>query len=242
MMHRRAALRCVNFVAMSMLGMTAPALAADKPEKYETAAAQTEQSQPGDRGAYLSLYFLSVFPKDKNVRVGEDQIPQTSVGAGFGGGIKGGHFFPQTNGVLGFEAELFGHTFSTTAPRTMTAGQTRFTDTNFHSINYMLNGLVRYPGTIVQPYVGIGGGVSTGYMNEGPTQAGGLRLLGEARTTTWAYQFIGGMRLVMTPRWFVFSEYRYFRADYDWGIQNSGLHHSLQFQAHHAVFGVGARF
>jgi opacity protein-like surface antigen len=160
----------------------------------------------------------------------------------FGGGLKVGRYFRQLHGVVGLELEYFGHTFSSTAARSSLGGTTRFTDTNFHSLNSMVNALLRYPGTHVQPYIGIGGGFSTAHDNGGTTQAGGLTLSGEARTTSWAYQLIGGLRVMMTPRVFLFSEYRYFRADYDWGIRDSGLKHSLQFQAHHLAFGVGAKF
>ena len=98
----------------------------------------------------------------------------------------------------------------------------------------MINLIVRYPGEWIQPYVGIGGGWSDG-MLVNPNIAGRPD---QDFETAWAlgYQFLVGTRINVSPRVFLFGEYRYFSANYHW----DGL--ALDFRAQYGVAGFGLRF
>ena len=98
----------------------------------------------------------------------------------------------------------------------------------------MINLVVRYPGEWIQPYIGIGGGWSDGILLN-PNIAGRSDQDGE---TAWTlgYQFLGGTKINLSSRLFLFGEYRYFSANYHW----EGL--ALDFRTHYGVAGVGLRF
>lgn len=189
----------------------------------------------------MSLYFLVAQPKDNNLQVGNDQIPQTSVGNGLGGGLKIGTYFGHLRSIPGIELDLFGHTGSADAPRTTEGGVIRFSNTKLTIGNTMVNVLLRYPGKTVQPYIGIGGGLSIA-NSDGDIRSRNMFLSGGARTAHFAYQLLAGIRTNMTDRVFVFAEYKYFDTHYQWGIENSGDEVTLRFQTHYVNTGIGIRF
>ena len=50
------------------------------------------------------------------------------------------------------------------------------------------------------------------------------------------HQYLAGLRVMVSPKVFVFGEYRYFSANYHW----EGL--AVDFRAHYGVFGAGLHF
>ncbi len=50
------------------------------------------------------------------------------------------------------------------------------------------------------------------------------------------YQFFGGVQGNLTEKVFLFSEYKYFSADYHWKEL------ALDFRSQYALFGIGLRF
>jgi opacity protein-like surface antigen len=92
------------------------------------------------------------------------------------------------------------------------------------------NLLLRYPGAIIQPYVGAGLGIFWGRVS-GP--------LGTASDTSPGFNGLAGVRLRLLKYLTAFGEYKYNRATFDFG-GDLGLH-SL-YQAHHLVGGVAFEF
>jgi opacity protein-like surface antigen len=92
------------------------------------------------------------------------------------------------------------------------------------------NLLVRYPGTLIQPYVGAGLGIFWGRVS-GP--------LGTASDTSPGFNGLAGVRFRLLKYLTAFGEYKYNRATFDFG-GDLGLH-SL-YQAHHLVGGVAFEF
>jgi len=191
---------------------------------------------------YAGVYVLGSSPKNKNLVVGGDEIPQTTVGSGMGAGIKAGLYPSFTNRVVGIEAEIFGHGGDVTATRTTVSGGTRFANANLITFNTMANLVMRYPGEILQPYIGAGWGLSSGFLTDIDIQRGTDRLTGTGSTTTVAYQFLGGLRANLTKNVFLFGEYRYFAAKYRWDSEGSGPDTKLDFRTQYITGGVGLSF
>ena len=81
----------------------------------------------------------------------------------------------------------------------------------------MANVLLRYPGETIQPYIGIGAGLSGGFARDLNLQHSTIGTVHEnAADGAFAYQFLGGVRANVTERMFLFTEYKYFVANYQW--------------------------
>lgn len=191
---------------------------------------------------YVGVFILGSMPKDKNLVVGGDEIPQTTVGSGMGAGIKAGLYPSLTNRIVGIEAEIFGHGGDIVAPRTTVSGGTRFANANLITFNTMANLVMRYPGEILQPYIGAGWGLSYGFLTSVDIQRGNDRLTGTGSDVTFAYQFLGGLRTNLTQRVFLFGEYRYFATKYRWDSEGSGPDTKLDFRTQYITGGVGLSF
>ncbi len=192
---------------------------------------------------YISLYVLGTLPQDKNLSVGGTVIQNTSIGGAVGAGVKAGLFPSFTNKIIGFEIETFGHGGSVKAPPTtsLSSGVTQ-AEGNLVLLNTMVNLLARYPGEILQPYVGIGGGVSLGVLSDVNIQQGNDLLTGSAGSGAFAYQFLGGLRANVSKRVFLFGEYKYFVAEHEWESEGSGPSTSLNYHTQIISGGVGLSF
>ena len=98
----------------------------------------------------------------------------------------------------------------------------------------MVNLTLRYPGKTVVPYIGVGGGYSSGVLTHGEIPGRSDRDF----EGSWAFgsQFFGGVQGNLTEKVFLFSEYKYFSADYHW------KEFALDFRSQYALFGIGLRF
>ena len=181
----------------------------------------------------LSVYALGSWPRDQNL-YNQGATVSGSIRQGFGAGIKVGLFPNFTQRVIGLELDSLAHggalSFSNTAN-----GQNYGTGrSNLLILNTMFNLVLRYPGEWVTPYVGIGAGWSHGTLLN-PNIAG--RADKDFDTAAaFGHQYLTGLRLLVSPKVFVFGEYRYFSANYHW----EGL--ALDFRAHYGLFGVGLHF
>jgi Outer membrane protein beta-barrel domain len=190
---------------------------------------------------HLSAYALGTLPMHAStLKVGGDEIPQTSVGRGIGGGFKAGIFPHVLKRIVGLEAETFILGAGVTAPRMMTGAGIRSADADFIAVTTMVNVLLRYPGQILQPYGGVGGGLSSGFLLDTDIQHGSDRITGNGGSMTFAYQFLGGLRGYVTPKVFLFGEYKYVAAKYDWdSIGSSGSRPSVTLNLHAQLFSIG---
>ena len=190
---------------------------------------------------HLSAYALGNFAVHAStLKVGGDEIPQTSVGRGIGGGFKAGVFPHFLKRIVGLEGETFVLGAAVTAPRTITGTGIRSADADFIAVTTMVNLLLRYPGRIFQPYGGVGGGLSSGFLFDSDIQRGSDKITGNAGSMTFAYQFLGGLRGYVTQKVFLFGEYKYVAAKYDWDNQGlSGSRPSVTLNLHAQLFSVG---
>ncbi len=194
---------------------------------------------------YLSFYLLGSVPKNKNLVLEGIEVPQTTVGGGIGGGFKAGLYPAFTGRIVGLEGETFAHGSTVKAPLTTIGGVTRFADADVVIVSTMVNLLVRYPGAVLQPYGGLGGGMSSGYLFNADLRKGPDRVTGFDSTITLAYQFLAGVRANLPGIFFLFGEYRYFVADYRWDTDASsgvGLTASLDLRSHLIAGGLGVSF
>lgn len=196
---------------------------------------------------YISLYAQGSHPMNRPVRVQEDPFTNTDVQGGLGGGFKVGFFPALTGRYVGLEAELSGLDGKVNAPTATSGGVTRAANFRLQSINAMANLLLRYPGNTIQPYIGIGAGLSGGFARDLNIQHSTIGAVHEnAADGAFAYQFLGGVRANVTDRLFLFTEYKYFVAKYQWESEfpdgSRGPSFTLNYRAHIVAGGFGVTF
>lgn len=192
---------------------------------------------------YLSGHVMGVVPRDKDLTVGGTSIPHTDIRGTFGAGIKFEAYPWFTNKILGGEIEAFGLGGSIRAPRITSGSGATQAQGSLVAVNTMYNFMLRYPGAIVQPYVGVGGGTSMGFLYNTSIQSGSLALTGSSGDVAFAYQFLGGVKTFVTKRLFLFGEYKYFGTKYSWDSEGGGNSKvKLDFQTHIISGGLGWSF
>ena len=194
------------------------ALAAEPPAVPAKASEAAVSSQPEQKTElYVSLFMQGSHPLNRPVRLQDDPYTNTDVQGGLGGGLKVGLFPAFAGHVLGLEAEVSGLDGKVDAPARTTGGVTRSANFRLQSISAMANLLLRYPGEVIQPYLGIGVGVSGGFARDLNLQHSTIGFVREnAADGAFAYQFLGGVRANVSERVFLFTEYKYFVANYQW--------------------------
>ena len=191
----------------------------------------------------LSGHVIGVIPQDQGLSVGGGSIQNTDVRGTIGAGIKFDVYPSFTRKMLGAEIEAFGLGGSVRAPRTTSGGGTTQAQANLIAVSTMYNLMLRYPGDIVQPYIGAGIGSSTGFLYNVNIQSGNTGLSGNSGDWTFAYQFLGGVRTFITKKFFLFGEYKYYVAKYGWDSEGAGnTKVKLDFQAHLVSGGLGWSF
>lgn len=159
---------------------------------------------------------------------------------GYGGGLKAGVFPAFAGGILGVEAELFGHSGKISATPSASSGTGRITN-----LNAMVNLVARYPGERFQPYVGVGVGVSGSRFSDVALSVsnGATTVSGKASDTTVAYQAFAGARVLLSERVYLFGEYKFFGANYTY--HSDAVTHpvtKLGVQTHLVAVGLGLAF
>ena len=182
---------------------------------------------------YLSAYGMGSQPSNKGVSFKGRGVSGETVNGDPGLGFKIGFFPNFAGGYLGIELESFGNNNSIHFP-IVSSLETTKGESSLIAYQSMVNLLLRYPGTMFRPYVGIGGGLSTGILTNADIT--GRKDNSFEAGTAFGYQFLGGMHLVITERWFVFGEYKYFSANYHWKEL------SLQFRSEYFLGGIGFLF
>lgn len=196
---------------------------------------------------YVSAFLTRSSPIGGDISFRGDEIPSLSIDGGTGGGLKVGAYVRPYKRVFGAELDIFGNGGNLTAPRTTNGGATRFVDQNLTLINALLNVLARYPGDLIQPYVGAGAGISLGIFDGDIQSAAGRH--GSYSTIGFAAQGLAGVRLKLTEHFFGFAEYKYFVALFDTKeCQGTGEQeqcrpfYKFDYQSNYATVGVGFTF
>ncbi len=191
----------------------------------------------------LSGHIIGLFPQDKDLSVGGNRIPNTDVRGTIGAGVKFDAYPWFTKKIVGMEIEVFGLGGSVKAPRTTSGSGTTQAQGSLIAISTMYNLMLRYPSDVVQPYIGIGAGTSTGILHNVNIQSGNIGLTGSSGDWAFAYQFLGGVRAFVTKKLFLFGEYKYYVTKYSWDTEGAGNPKvKLDFQTHLVSGGLGWSF
>ncbi|MGC4095476.1 MAG: outer membrane beta-barrel protein [Nitrospira sp.] len=217
----------------------------------ELDAAETEEpAEPLPKEWYLSGFLMRSYPIGGTLKFDGDKIPDARFDSATGGGLKIG-VFPSSKSIFGAEVELSGHRAAITAPRTVSGNTVRSAQLDMTAFNFIVNALTRYPGDIIQPYAGVGLGLSI-LGTDGRTQSSaGIREPDSLFGLTM--QGILGVRLLVTHHLFGFAEYK---PALSFGTEGDGCGsgkyrrtnctprptHSLNTHSHSMSVGIGYRF
>jgi opacity protein-like surface antigen len=180
----------------------------------------------------VGLYTLGAFPSDQGFVAQGGNPSDTRIDNGVGAGLKASVFPHDFGNIVGVGLESFGHGSEITFSSLARAGSTA--STNLWVFSTMLNLTLRYPGKTFVPYIGVGGGYSSGVLTHANIPGRSDRDF--EGSWTFGYQFFGGLQGNLTEKVFLFSEYKYFSADYHWEQL------ALDFRSQYALFGIGLRF
>ena len=181
----------------------------------------------------LGGYLLGSWPRDQTLFNQGDTVP-ASVQHGFGAGLKIGLFPHATRRMLGIEIDSYGHGGALSFPNTANGHNNGTGRSSLLVLNTMVNLVLRYPGEVVTPYIGIGGGWSHGTLLNPNIIGRADKDFESARA--FGHQYLAGAQVMVSPKVYVFGEYRYFSTNYHW----DGL--AVDFRVHYGVVGVGLRF
>ncbi len=180
----------------------------------------------------LSLYVLGAFPSNQGLFAQGSNPSDTRITNGAGAGIKIAVFPRNLSNSIGIELESSGHGSGITFSSPTRAGSPA--STNLWVFNSMVNLILRYPGKMIVPYIGLGGGLSNGVLTH--ANIPGRSDPDLEGSWTFGSQFFGGVQGNLSEHVFLFSEYKYFSATYHWKQL------ALDFRSQYAVFGIGLRF
>ena len=180
----------------------------------------------------VGLYALGAFPSDRGLFAQGGNPSDSKISNGAGAGIKAVVFPHGLGNIVGIGLESSGHGSEISFSSPVNAGS--LPSTNLWVFSSMVNLTLRYPGNAFIPYIGVGGGYSSGVLSHADIPGRSDRDF----EGSWAlgYQFFGGLQGNLTEKVFLFSEYKYFSANYHWKQL------ALDFRSHYALFGIGLRF
>lgn len=181
----------------------------------------------------LSAYASGSWPRDKDI-FNQGTTVAASVQHGFGAGLKAGIFPEALRRIVGLEIDSSAHGGALSFPNFANGQNQGRGRSNLLILNTMFNLMLRYPGETVRPYVGFGVGWSHGTLLN--PNIGGRSDEDFDSARALGYQAIGGLQYSISPKVFVFGEYRYFSSNYHW----DGL--ALDFRTHYGLIGAGLRF
>jgi opacity protein-like surface antigen len=214
----------------------------------QTAAGQDAVSgiQPSsDHGPeiYGAIYVLGSLAENRNLNVGGEELPSTTVRNGAGGGFRAGVFPAFTGYIVGIQAESFALGHEVSAPASMGSSGIQSGRGTLLAWTTMVSLLVQYPDPLMKPYVGVGVGWSSSFLLDTQLMKGAVTQTGTQtgtlRDTSAAFQYFAGLRAHVTGSVFVFGEYKYFASRYQWG---GSLDPSLDLRTHIVAIGVGLSF
>jgi opacity protein-like surface antigen len=180
----------------------------------------------------VGLYALGAFPSDQGLVAQGRNPSDTRIANGAGAGIKAAVFPHGLGNIVGIGLESSGYGSEVSFSSPVNAGSV--VSTNLWVFSSMVNLTLRYPGETFIPYIGVGGGYSSGVLTHADIPGRSDRDF----EGSWAFghQFFGGLQGNLTEKVFLFSEYKYFLANYHWEQL------ALDFRSQYVSVGVGLRF
>jgi opacity protein-like surface antigen len=160
-------------------------------------------------------------------------------------GAKVGIRFPGRDRWAGLETEFFytnphvkQQDVTSTIPALPFSSTDPFPGAHMRVATWAVNWMVRYPGEVFQPYIGVGPGVFWGRISGNDVNAAGNNF-GTGSDTSLGLNVLAGTRILLTQRLAVFGEYKYNRVTFDFG-GTAALH--VLYQPHHFVGGLSLLF
>ncbi len=181
----------------------------------------------------LSAYALGSWPRDLAIFNQETTVP-ASIREGFGAGLKVGLFPAALRRMVGLELDSNMHGGAIFFPNVANGRQNETGRSDLLVSNTTFNLILRYPQRMIRPYVVVGIGWSHGTLLN-PNIAGRDDNDFDSAHAL-AHQFLGGAQVLLSPKIFLFGEYRYFSSTYHW----EGL--AVDFRTHYGLLGAGLRF
>ena len=180
----------------------------------------------------VGLYALGAFPSDRGLFAQGGNPSDIKISNGAGAGIKIAVFPHYLGNIVGIGLESSGHGSEISFSSPVNAGSA--VSTNLWVFSSTVNLTLRYPGNAFIPYIGVGGGYSSGVLTHADIPGRSDRDF----EGSWAFgsQFFGGVQGNLTEKVFLFSEYKYFSANYHWKQL------ALDFRSQYVLFGIGLRF
>jgi opacity protein-like surface antigen len=179
---------------------------------------------------YISLAVAGGFPEIQGMSLAGREVGNSNAYKSLGGGFKVGMFPQVTRRVLGIELEYFG----TTGRLSMANSSGAEGKAGLTVLNSMFNIVLRPPTGEFRPYCGFGIGYSGGILH-------GADFPGRSNqdfdsTSSFAYQFMGGLQWEVRGRTFLFAEYKHLVTDLHWKAV------SLDYRANYVLAGIGWNF
>ena len=194
----------------------------------------TDVAIPAEFGdVELSAYALGSWPRDLEIFNQETTVP-ASIQNGFGAGLKVGLFPAALRRMVGLEIDSNIHGGAISFPNVGNGHNNETGRSDLLVNNTTFNLILRYPQGMIRPYVGIGVGWSHGTLLNPNIAGRDDKDFDSAHAL--AHQFLGGGQFLISPKWFLFGEYRYFSSNYHW----EGL--AIDFRTHYGIVGAGLRF
>jgi opacity protein-like surface antigen len=223
---------------IASLALTLAMLMVSVAEGQEAGSSEDASTDKGPE-IYGGLYLFGSLSQNRNLNVGGEELPSTTVKNGAGGGLKAGVFPSFTGYVLGIQGEMFGLGHEITAPASIGSSGNQSGRGTLLAWTTMVSLVVRYPGEQLQPYAGVGAGWSSSLLVGTDITKGSMTQSGTARDTSFASQYFAGLRVNLTQQVFLFGEYKYFASRYHW---SGNLQPSLDFRTHILALGAGLSF
>ena len=183
---------------------------------------------------YLAGYGMATQPSNQGLSFKGRGVSDEKVHGDPGLGVKIGLFPSFFHGYLGMELESFGQNNSLRFPIEESGMAAAKGKSGLITYSSMVNLLLRYPGRYVRPYVGIGGGLSSGILRN--PDIPGRKDKNIEMASAPGHQFFGGVQLVIANKWFIFGEYKYSAANYHWHQL------SLNYRSDYFLGGIGYIF
>lgn len=179
---------------------------------------------------YISLGVAGGFPDLQEMSLAGREASRSNAYKSVGGGFKVGLFPQVTHRVLGIELEYFGTTGRLSAANSSGAeGKAGLT-----ILNSMFNIVLRKPTGEFRPYGGFGVGYSGAILH-------GADFPGRSNpdfdsTSSFAYQFMGGLQWEFSERAFLYTEYKHLVTTPHWNAV------SVDYRANYVLAGIGWNF
>lgn len=167
-------------------------------------------SVPAHAEPYVSAYFGAAMPHDSDAsdNVGLGFSGEFTFDTGFAAGAKLGWMAR----VAGLELDLNWH--ESDLDEITVDGFGVGVDADMKVYSATANLVFRYPGAVIRPYIGAGGGYFRGKISD-------IRVQGDTFSgdddEEWGWQGLAGVDFLITPSFSLFAEYKYSAVDFSFG-------------------------